>query len=185
MAQGEGLLRKFRQPLEGTIFRIPTLTFVAAAVRRRMDAILLPGKLGAHKVRQLLANSSRHKALTFVVAGIVALALVLLLLEISVRMELAKEASDPAKGVIPPQSASPQRLEFADAFPIQLTTPISLQSVDQLSAPGPAPSLDYAQTFGQAFREPIPLPRPRKPHSRHQGNGSGPSRSSPLMPMSW
>ena len=59
MAQGEGLLRKFCQPLEGTIFRIPTLTFVAAAVRRRMDAILLPGKLGAHKIRQLLSATGR------------------------------------------------------------------------------------------------------------------------------
>jgi len=69
MAQGEGLLRKFCQPLEGTIFRIPTLTLVAAAMRRRMDAIRLPGKLGAHKIRQLLGNSSRHKALTVTVAG--------------------------------------------------------------------------------------------------------------------
>ena len=84
MAQGEGLLRKLRQPLEGTIFRIPTLTFVAAAVRRRMDAILLPGKLGAHKIRQLLGNSSRHKALTVAVAGVIGLALILLLLEIRV-----------------------------------------------------------------------------------------------------
>src|SRR5215467_5227712 len=77
MAQGEGLLRKFRQPLEGTIFRIPTLTLVAAAMRRRMDAILLPGKLGAHKIRQLL---SCHKALTVAVAGVIGLALILLLL---------------------------------------------------------------------------------------------------------
>ena len=84
MAQGEGLLRKFRQPLEGTIFRIPTLTFVAAAMRRRMDAILLLGKLGAHKIRQLLGNSSRHKALTVAVAGVIGLALILLLLEIRV-----------------------------------------------------------------------------------------------------
>jgi hypothetical protein len=185
MAQGQGLLGMFRQLLEGTIFRRPTLTFVAAGMRPRMYAILPHGEPVVRTIRQLLGNLSRHKTLTFVVAGVVALALVLLLLEISVRMELAKEASDPAKGVIPPPSASPQRMEFADAFPIQPTTPISLQSVDQRSAPGPAPSLDYTQTFGQAFREPVPLPRPRKPHSRHQGNGSGPSRSSPLMPMSW
>ena len=59
MAQGEGLLRKLRQPPEGPIFRIPTLTFVAAAMRRRMDAILLPGKLGAHKIRQLLSATGR------------------------------------------------------------------------------------------------------------------------------
>ena len=54
MAQGEGLLRKVRQPLEGTIVRIPTLTFVAAVMRRRMDAILPPNKLGARTIHQLL-----------------------------------------------------------------------------------------------------------------------------------
>jgi hypothetical protein len=55
-----------------------------------------------------------------------------------------------------------QRLEFGDAFPIQPTTPTPLQSVDQLGAPGTTPSSDHAQTFGQVFREPVPLPRPRK-----------------------
>ena len=98
MAQGQGLLGKFRQLLEGTIFRRPTSTFVAAGMRRRMDAILPHGEPVVRTIRQLLGNLSRHKTLTFVVAGVVALALVLLLLEISVRMELAKEASDPAKG---------------------------------------------------------------------------------------
>lgn len=182
MAQGQGLVRTFRQLPEGSIFRRRTLTFVAAGMRRRMDAIQPHGKLVVRTIRGLLGNLSRHKGLTFLISAVVGLALVFLLLEISVRMELAKEASDPATSAIPPRSGSPQQLEFADAFPI---TPISLQSVDQPSEPGATPSLNYAQTFGQAFREPIPLPRPRKPPSRPQATGLERSRSSPLMPMSW
>jgi hypothetical protein len=36
MAQGEGLLRIFRQLLERAIFHRPTLTFVATAVERKL-----------------------------------------------------------------------------------------------------------------------------------------------------
>jgi hypothetical protein len=159
MAQGEGLLRKFRQPLEGTIFRRPTLTFVAAAMRRRMDAIPPPNKLGARTIHQLLANLSRHKALTFVVAGVIGLALILLSLEISVRRQLANEAGDAAIDTVPAPSASAQKMDFGD---VQRTGSISLQSAD-LSGVRATPSLDDVQTLGQAFREPVPLPRPRKP----------------------
>jgi hypothetical protein len=163
MAQGEGLLRKFRQPLGGTIFRRPKLTFVAAAMRRRMDAILPPGKLGARTIRQLLGNSSRHKALTVVVAGVIGLALILLLLELSVRRQLANEASDAAIDTVPAPSARPQKMDFGDAFSIQRTGSISLQSADLSGVPRATPSSDDVQTLGQAFREPVPLPRPRKP----------------------
>ena len=136
-------------------------------------------------IRQLLNKLSRHKWITFIIGGVVGLVLVFLLLEINFRMELAKEASDPPTGVILRPSASAQRLEFAAAFPIQPTTPISLQSLDQPEASGPTPSLDYAQTFGQTFRDSVPLPRPRKPHSRHQAAGLERSQSSPRTPMSW
>jgi len=53
--------------------------------------------------------------LAFVVAGAVGLALLLLLLEISVRRELAKEASDAAISV---SSANVQEMQFEDLFPI-------------------------------------------------------------------
>ena len=160
MAQGEGLLRKVRQPLEGTIVRIPTLTFVAAVMRRRMDAILPPNKLGARTIHQLLGNLSRHKALTFVVAGVIGLALILLSLEISVRRQLANEASDAAIDTVPAPSASAQKMDFGD---VQRTGSISLQSADLSGVPRATPSSDDVQTLGQAFREPVPLPRPRKP----------------------
>jgi hypothetical protein len=59
-------------------------------------------------VRQLFGNLSPRKTLAFVVAGVVGLALALLiLLEISVRMELAKEARRlPAISFNPDQNAS-------------------------------------------------------------------------------
>src|SRR5262249_2053279 len=87
--------------------------------------------------------------------------ILILLLEISLRMELAKEASDAAIDVTSAPSARPQKMEFGDAFPTQPTGSILLQSVEQL--PGAQPSSDYGQTFGQVFQEPVPLPRSRKP----------------------
>jgi hypothetical protein len=104
-------------------------------MRHRIDAILPHGEFVLRTVRQLFGNlSPRKTTLTFAVAGVVGLVLILILfLEISLRMELAKEASDAAMGVIPAPSASLQRLEFADVLPIQ-PTPTSLQSVDQLVA---------------------------------------------------
>ena len=160
MAQGEGLLRKFRQPREGTLFRIPTLTFVAVAMRRRMDAILPPNKFGARTIHQLLGNLSRHKALTVLVAGVIGLALILLSLEISVRRQLANEASDAAIDTVPAPSASAQKMDFGD---VQRTGSISLQSADLSGVPRATLPSDDVQTLGQAFREPVPLPRPRKP----------------------
>ena len=162
MAEREGLLRTFRLLPEGTNFRRPTLTFVAAGMRRRMDAMLPHGKIVVLTIRQLLGNLSRHKTLTFVVAGLVGIALILLLLEISVRSELSKEASDAAIDALPAPSESPQKMEFGDAFSIQHTGSISLQSAGLLGVPLATPSSDDSQTFGQAFREPVPLPRPRK-----------------------
>jgi hypothetical protein len=160
MAQGRKLLRKFRQLLEGTNFRRPTLTFVAAGMRRRMDAIVPHGEPVVRTIRQLLGNLSRHKTLTFVVAGLVGLALILLLLEVSVTRQLANEASGAAIDTVPALSASAQKMDFGD---VQRTGSISLQSADLSGVSRATPSSDGVQTFGQAFREPVPLPRPRKP----------------------
>jgi hypothetical protein len=54
-------------------------------------------------------------------------------------------------------------MDFGDAFSIQRTGSISLQSADLSAVPRATPSSDDVQTLGQAFREPVPLPRPRKP----------------------
>jgi hypothetical protein len=162
VVQSQELLRAFRRLLRTTIFRRTTLTFVAAGLRHGIDAIVPHGKLVVRTVRQLLGNlSPRKTTLAFVVCGMVGVALILLiLLEISVRMELAKEASDAAMEATPAPSPSSQKMGFGAALPIQPTSFALLQSVDQFGAA--APSSDYAQTFGQAFQEPVPLPRPRK-----------------------
>jgi hypothetical protein len=160
MAQGQELLRTFRQLLEAKISHRTTLRFVAAGMRRRIDAVLPHAEVVGRTVCQLLGNlSPRKKTLALVVAGVVGLALLLLLLEISVRTELAKEANDAAIAVTPAPTASAQKMEFGDAGLIQPTGSILLQSAD---ATGATSSSGYAQTFGQVSREPIPLPRPRK-----------------------
>jgi hypothetical protein len=161
MAQGQELLRTFRQLLEAKIFHRTTLSFIAAGMRRRIDAVLPHAEVVGRTVCQLLGNlSPRKKTLALVVAGVVGLALLLLLLlEISVRTELAKEANDAAIAVTPAPTASAQKMEFGDAGLIQPTGSILLQSAD---ATGATSSSSYAQTFGQVSREPIPLPRPRK-----------------------
>jgi hypothetical protein len=106
VAQGLELLRTFRHLLETTISRRITLRFVAAGMRRRIDAVRPHGELVVRTVRQLRLNLKPRNTLAFVVAW-VGLALVLLiLLEISVRMELAKEASDAAVDATPAPSAS-------------------------------------------------------------------------------
>jgi hypothetical protein len=129
-------------------------------MRRRIDAVLPHAEIVVRTVCELLGNlTPRKKTLALVVAGAVGLALLLLLLEISVRTELAKEANDAAIAVSPAPTASAQKMESGDADPIQPTGSILLQSVD---ATGATSSSDYAQTFGQVFREPIALPRSRK-----------------------
>jgi hypothetical protein len=164
MAQGQELLRTFRQRLEAKIFHRTTLRFAAAGMRRRIDAVLPRAEVVVRTICQPLGNlSPRKRTLALVVAGVVGLALLLLLLEISVRTELAKEANDAAIAVTPAPTASAQKVEFADAVSNQPTGSILLQSVDRFGATGATSSLDYAQTFGQGFREPVPLPRSRKP----------------------
>lgn len=159
VVRGQELLRTFRRLLRTTISRT-TLTFVAGGMRHGIDAMLPHGKLVVRTVRQLFGNlSPRKTTLILVAAGLSGLALILVLLEISLRIELAKEASDTAIDAAPSESS--QKMEFADAFPIQPKSFTLLQSVDQLGAA--TSSSDYAQTFGQVPREPVPLPRPRKP----------------------
>jgi hypothetical protein len=91
VVQGQELLPTFLRLLGTTISRITTLTFVAAEMRHRIDAILPHGELVVRTVRQLLLNL-KPTTLIFVAAGLIAPALILLLLlEISLRMELAMQ----------------------------------------------------------------------------------------------
>ena len=98
MAQGQGLLRSLRQLLEGTIFCRPTLTFVAAGVRRRAQAVMPHAERAVGALSGLLSHVRRRKTLA-IATGVVGLALFLiLLLEISLRIQLAQEARDAGAG---------------------------------------------------------------------------------------
>jgi hypothetical protein len=122
VAQSQDFLRTFRQLLE-----IINLRFVATGLHRRIDTLLHHGGLVVRTVRQLFGDlSPRKTTLIFVAAGLIGLALILLLLEISVRRELGKEASDaaidatlpktvvqaPGQALQSPATALPQSLPF-------------------------------------------------------------------------
>jgi hypothetical protein len=161
MAQGQGLLRMFRHLPDGTILRRPRLTFVAAGIRRRTQAVMPYVELAVGAVGRLLGYFRRRKTLA-VATGVVGLALFLiLLLEISLRIQLAQEARDAGIDATLAASASAPKKELDDAFPVQSTGSALLQSSDQVGAPHGAPSSELTQTFGQSSREPIPLPRLR------------------------
>jgi hypothetical protein len=165
-AQGQEFLRTFCQLVESKISRKTTLRFVAAGMRRPIDAMLPHAEAVERTIRHLLGNLSPRKKMPafVVVAGVVGLALLLLLLlEISVRSHFAEEASDAAIDAAPASSASVQNMQFDDRFAIQPSSSHSLQSVDQLSVTETTSSSEHAQTFGQRVQEPVvPVPRPRK-----------------------
>jgi hypothetical protein len=161
MAQGQGLLRMFRHLPDGTILRRPRLTLVAAGMRRRTQAVMPYVELAVGAVGRLLGYSRRRKTLA-VATGVVGLALFLiLLLEISLRIQLAQEARDAGTDATLAASASAPKKELDGAFPVQSTASALLQSSDQVGAPDSAPSSELTQTFGQSSRDPIPLPRLR------------------------
>jgi len=157
LPQGERLLHAFRQVLVAALSRRTQLTLLFTGMRQRLDAVLLQGEPLLRAFRQLRGNLSPRKAmLTFVAAGVVGLALIILLLEISMRNELAKEHTGAGIGATP--SASPDRMAFDDAFVIQATSPAASGFVDRVGA---TPIPDHPETSGKGSREPVPLPRPR------------------------
>jgi hypothetical protein len=161
MAQGEGLLPTFRQLLERTIFHRPTLTFVAAGMRRRTEAVMPYAELAVGAVARLVGHFRRRKTLA-VATGVVGLALsLILLLEISLRIQLAQEVRDAGTDATLAASASVPKKELDGGFPVQSTGSALMQSSDLVGAPDNAPSSELTQTFGQSSREPIPLPRLR------------------------
>jgi hypothetical protein len=154
VAEGQTLLRTTRQLLEA-IIASTRLSFVAA-----LDAVRPYGEVFLRTVDQLTGNF-RHRKLLAVVAGVAGLVLILiLLLEISVRIELAREAGNAAIDATP--SAREPKMDVGQALTLQPTNSSWLRSADQEAATGAVPFLG-PQTFGQLFQEPIPLPRSRDP----------------------
>ena len=160
MAQGQGLLRSFRQLLEDTIFLRPTLTFVAAGVRRSAQAVI--PHAGAVGTFSRLLGHLRCRKMLAIVTGVVGLALFLiLLLEISLRIQLAQEARDASTEAALAASAALPKTEFNGILPVQFTASALAQSWDQVSAPEGVSSSELTHPFGQVSREPKPLPRSR------------------------
>jgi len=164
VAQGQELLRTFRRLVESKTSRRGTFRFIVAGMRHRIDALLPQGEVVVRTIHHLLGNlSPRKKVMAFVVAGVAGLALLLLLLlEISVRRELAAEARHVAIDTVSASSASAQEIQFEDRFAIQPAASTLLQPVDPLDALGTIPSSEYSQTFGQPIREPVPVPTRHK-----------------------
>jgi hypothetical protein len=115
-----------------------------------MDVILPQGERLMRALRQLLGTASPRKTILLVAAGVAALGLIFVLLEISVRNDLAREATDAA-------SASPNQMQPGDLL---IAAPASAPDVEFVGSLG-ARSFSDAATLGQASRTPIPLPRPR------------------------
>jgi hypothetical protein len=156
------------------------LPFVFAEIRRRMDAAVPQGERLVRTFCQPFSTSSPRKTvLTFVAAGIVALAVIFVLLEISVRRELAKEAADAMAGAIPiPPTNEIMAKEAADAvagaIPIPSATPNQIEpedlllkgpthteTVDPIGALATTQLSDHAQTLGQTSQKLVPMPRRR------------------------
>jgi hypothetical protein len=88
---------------------------VAEGVRRRTEAAMPYAELVVGTVVQLLVNFRRRKTLT-VATGVIGLALfVILLLEISLRIQLAQEARDAETDATLAASVSPTKKGFDDA----------------------------------------------------------------------
>ena len=153
-AQGQELTRRCGRALDASGLR-PTLIFVLAETRRRLDTTLPRGEWLARVFHRALdaVSSPRKAALVAVAAGMAALAVIVLLLEISVRRQLAGEAG-------PSMSANAAPSESAGTLPVGSLISADMESMDRTGALGVS---HQAQTFGQAIREPVPLPRPRKP----------------------
>jgi hypothetical protein len=155
LAHGESLVRTFHRVLGASSLRIKPLTSsVIAAMRRGMDAIMPQGERLVHAVRRLLGTASPRKTIMLAAAGVAALGLIFVLLEISVRSELAKEATDAA-------SASPNQMQSGNLLPVAPASTADVEFVGSLGGLGAKPFSGDAQTLGQASRTPIPLPRPR------------------------
>ena len=152
--QGQGLARRCRRLLDASGLHA-TLMLVLAETRRRLDTTLPRGERVARGFHHALdaVSSPRKAVLVAVAAGMTALAVIVLLLEISVRRQLAGEAGGSV-------SANAAPSESAGTLPVGSLISADMESMDRTGALGVS---HQAQTFGQAVREPVPLPRPRKP----------------------
>jgi hypothetical protein len=122
-------------------------------MRRRMELIMPQGERFMGTFHRLLGTASPRKTIMLAAAGLLALGLIFVLLEVSVRSELAREATDAAP-------ASPNQMQSGNLLPVAPASTADVELVGSLGGLGAKPFSDDAQTLGQASRTPIPLPRP-------------------------
>jgi hypothetical protein len=154
VAHGESLVRAFHRVLGASSVRIKPLISVIGAMRRRMELIMPQDERFMGTFHRLLGTASPRKTIMLAAAGLLALGLIFVLLEVSVRSELAREATDAA-------SASPTQTQSGNLLPVAPASTADVEFVGSLGGLGAKPFSDDAQTLGQASRTPIPLPRPR------------------------
>jgi hypothetical protein len=156
--QGESLLHTFHRVVLGTISTSrATLTLVLAETRRRMGA-----PLSNPPSAMFPRASTRKTVLALAGAGIAGLALIVVLLEISVRNELARGTIDAAIS-IPAPSASPNQADSGHALPVPPASVTAMEPAEPRGGLGSTTSSDRAQSLGQTSGERVPLPRSRKP----------------------
>jgi hypothetical protein len=133
-------------------------------MRRRLDTIWPPSEWLVRTFHYAVDAVSRPRKPTLIVAaaGLMALVVIVSLLEISVRRQLASEAGDIVTGAI---AGAPSRSAVeSEGMPrLRSAGSAEMELADRIGALGAVPLSEQAQTFGQAVRGPVPLPRPRKP----------------------
>jgi hypothetical protein len=154
VAHGESLVRAFHRVLGASSVRIKPLISVVAAMGRRMEPIMPQGERFMGTFHRLLGTASPRKTIMLAAAGLLALGLIFVLLEVSVRNELARESTDAA-------STSPNQIRSGNLLPGTPASIADVEFVGSLGGLGATPFADDAQTLGQVSRTPIPLPRPR------------------------
>jgi hypothetical protein len=116
--------------------------------------VLTCESLATHIGGVLASSSPRKKVLAFVAVAIVGLAVIILLLELSLRKELAKEAS-----ATPTMTLVDLRVSAVE-FTAPTVNPSEREPLEQ-DALESAPSNDF-QPLAPPWVESVPLPRPRR-----------------------
>jgi hypothetical protein len=148
--QGQDLALRCRRVLDAFSLR-EKLMLVFAEMRRRVDTTLPRSEWLVRTFHRAIDAVARPRKRTLIVAaaGMTALVVIVALLEISMRRQLASEAGDIVTGSI---AAAPSPVGSTET-----------DLADRIGALGAMALSDQAQTVGQTIREPVPLPRPRKP----------------------
>ena len=137
------------------------LSLVVTGTRGRMDALPLKCKPLLRAIRQQHKSiGSPTVILTLLAGGAVGLALIITLLEISVRKELSKEHMRSESDTTAVATPIRDRADFDDVFAL---SPLASPAAEPPKTAGDTPNPEHGETVGQSRRATarVPLPRPR------------------------